>query len=72
MIEPLPSYSQGRDADGGRSISLIFGTNLTNVIITGNNGTINGQGSLWCVKYHAGQLKYTQPYLIELMYSDGI
>ncbi|KAJ0752887.1 putative glycoside hydrolase, family 28, pectin lyase/virulence factor [Helianthus annuus] len=46
---------------------------LTLVIgFEGNNGTINGQGSLWCVKYRAGQLKYTQLYLIELMYSDGI
>ncbi|KAJ0605231.1 putative pectate lyase superfamily protein [Helianthus annuus] len=72
VIEPLPSYGRGRDTDGGRYISLIFGTNLTDVIITGNNGTINGQGSPWWVKYRAGQLKYTRPYLIELMYSDGI
>ncbi|KAF5769947.1 putative glycoside hydrolase, family 28, pectin lyase/virulence factor [Helianthus annuus] len=72
VIEPLPLYGWGRDADGGRYISLIFGTNLTDVIITGNNGTINSQGSPWWVKYRAGQLKYTRPYLIELMYSDGI
>ncbi|KAI7735903.1 hypothetical protein M8C21_029074 [Ambrosia artemisiifolia] len=72
VIEPLPSYGRGRDADGGRYISLIFGTNLTDVIITGNNGTINGQGSPWWVKFRAGQLKYTRPYLIEIMYSDSI
>ncbi len=35
MIEPLPSYGRGRDAAGGRFVSLIFGTNLTDVVITG-------------------------------------
>lgn len=35
VIEPLPSYGRGRDTEGGRYISLIFGTNLTDVIITG-------------------------------------
>lgn len=36
VIDPLPSYGHGRDAAGGRYISLIFGTNLTDVVITGN------------------------------------
>jgi hypothetical protein len=35
LIEPLPSYGRGRDADGARYSSLIFGNNLTDVIITG-------------------------------------
>lgn len=35
MIEPLPSYGRGRDAPAGRFTSLIFGTNLTDVIGTG-------------------------------------
>lgn len=35
VIDPLPSYGHGRDAAGGRYISLLFGTNLTDVIITG-------------------------------------
>ncbi|OIW12532.1 hypothetical protein TanjilG_04696 [Lupinus angustifolius] len=30
----LPSYGRGRDAPGGRFSSLIFGTNLTDVVIT--------------------------------------
>ncbi|XP_048445230.1 probable polygalacturonase [Pyrus x bretschneideri] len=35
VIEPLPSYGRGRDnTEGGRFISLIFGTNLTDVVIT--------------------------------------
>ncbi|CAL0303362.1 unnamed protein product [Lupinus luteus] len=50
----LPSYGRGRDAPGGRFSSLIFGTNLTDVIITGYNGTIDGQGSYWWDKFHRG------------------
>ena len=32
----LPSYGKGRDAPGGRLSALIFGSNLTDVVITGN------------------------------------
>ncbi|XP_022642043.1 probable polygalacturonase [Vigna radiata var. radiata] len=71
-IEPLPSYGRGRDAAAGRYTSLIFGTNLTDVIVTGDNGTIDGQGAFWWQKFHKKQLKYTRPYLIELMFSDKI
>ncbi|KAF7150834.1 hypothetical protein RHSIM_Rhsim02G0234900 [Rhododendron simsii] len=72
VIDPLPSYGRGRDTAGGRYISLIFGTNLTDVIITGENGTIDGQGALWWDKFHRRELQYTRPYLIEIMYSDNI
>ncbi|XP_010255224.1 PREDICTED: probable polygalacturonase isoform X2 [Nelumbo nucifera] len=72
VIEPLPSYGRGRDTAGGRYVSLIFGTNLTDVVITGDNGTIDGQGALWWQKFHKGQLKYTRPYLIEIMFSDQV
>ncbi|KAL5718646.1 hypothetical protein ACHQM5_011526 [Ranunculus cassubicifolius] len=72
VIDPLPSYGRGRDAAGGRYISLIFGTNLTDVIVTGNNATIDGQGASWWQKYKGKKLKYTRPYLIEIMYSDQI
>ncbi|KAI5647205.1 hypothetical protein M9H77_33210 [Catharanthus roseus] len=72
VIDPLPSYGHGRDAAGGRYISLIFGTNLTDVVITGENGTIDGQGALWWQQFHRKKLKYTRPYLIELMHSDSI
>ncbi|KGN56496.1 probable polygalacturonase [Cucumis sativus] len=72
VVEPLPSYGHGRDTSGGRYISLIFGTNLTDVVITGNNGTIDGQGDRWWQLFHQGKLKYTRPYLIELMYSSDI
>ncbi|KAK2353704.1 putative polygalacturonase [Trifolium repens] len=72
VIKPLPSYGRGRDAAAGRYTSLIFGTNLTDVIVTGDNGTIDGQGSFWWQQFHNKKLKYTRPYLIELMFSDNI
>ncbi|KAF2312234.1 hypothetical protein GH714_028673 [Hevea brasiliensis] len=69
VLPPLPSYGRGRDAPGGRYSSLIFGTNLTDVVITGNNGTIDGQGATWWDKLHKGLLNLTRPYLIEILYS---
>lgn len=72
VIAPLPSYGRGRDHAGGRYTSLISGSNLTDVVITGNNGTIDGQGATWWSKYKSGKLKYTRGYLIELMSSDTI
>ncbi|KAK1296886.1 putative polygalacturonase [Acorus calamus] len=71
-INPLPSYGRGRDAPGGRYSSLIFGSNLTDVVITGDNGTVDGQGALWWQKFKKGQLKYTRGYLVELMFSNQI
>nr|QDK56824.1 polygalacturonase [Mangifera indica] len=72
VLKPLPSYGRGRDAPAGRFMSLIFGTNLTDIIITGDNGTIDGQGAFWWQQFHKSKLKYTRPYLIELMFSDNI
>ncbi|KAK1376846.1 Polygalacturonase [Heracleum sosnowskyi] len=72
VIAPLPSYGHGRDTAGGRYISLIFGTNLTDVVVTGENGTIDGQGALWWQQFHKKKLKYTRPYLIEILHSDNI
>ncbi|PWA72321.1 pectin lyase-like superfamily protein [Artemisia annua] len=72
LIEPLPSYGHGRDGPGGRFSSLIGGSHLTDVVITGDNGTIDGQGSSWWDKFHQGKLANTRPYMIELMYSNQI
>ncbi|XP_074317988.1 putative polygalacturonase [Silene latifolia] len=72
VLPPLPSYGKGRDVTNGRYSSLIFGTNLTDVVITGGNGTIDGQGQYWWDKFKAKQLVLTRPYLIEIMYSDQV
>ncbi|GMH18379.1 hypothetical protein Nepgr_020220 [Nepenthes gracilis] len=71
-LPPLPSYGKGRDAPAGRFASLIFGTNLTDVVITGANGTIDGQGSYWWKKFKKGELNLTRPYLIEIMFSHHV
>lgn len=39
LSKPLPSYGHGREAPGGRFMSFIFGTNLTDVILTGTRET---------------------------------
>ncbi|ESQ45651.1 hypothetical protein EUTSA_v10011050mg [Eutrema salsugineum] len=73
VIGPLPSYGKGRDGTGtGRFNSLISGSNLTDVVITGNNGTINGQGQYWWDKFKKKQFNVTRPYLIELLFSKNI
>lgn len=72
LCPPLPSYGVGRDAPAGRFCSLIFGTNLTDVVVTGSNGTIDGQGQTMWKKFRSKQMNYTRPYLIEIMYSDQV
>ncbi|URD82042.1 Glycosyl hydrolases family 28, partial [Musa troglodytarum] len=69
IIDPLPSYGRGRDSAGGRYSNLIMGYNLTDVVITGNNGTIDGQGETWWKMFRNKELNYTRGFLIELMYS---
>ncbi|XP_026457762.1 probable polygalacturonase [Papaver somniferum] len=71
IIGPLPSYGRGKDLPGGRYISLIFGMQLTDVIITGDMGTIDGQGAWWWQRYKT-VLKSNRPYLIEIMNSDQV
>ncbi|GER46677.1 pectin lyase-like superfamily protein [Striga asiatica] len=70
LIPPLPSYGRGRDAPGPRFASLISGTNLTDVVITGANGTIDGRGKPWWESFRNKTLNNTRPYLIEIMFSN--
>ncbi|KAL9462418.1 hypothetical protein AB3S75_000426 [Citrus x aurantiifolia] len=72
IIDPLPSYGRGRERLGGRHISLIHGDHLTNVIITGYNGTIDGQGQMWWDLWWNRTLKHTRGHLVELMNSNNI
>ncbi|KAL6897276.1 hypothetical protein ACP4OV_006972 [Aristida adscensionis] len=72
VIDPLPSYGRGRELPGKRHQSLIFGSNLTDVIITGANGTIDGQGAVWWDWFHNHTLNHTRPPLVELMYSTRV
>ncbi|XP_072968071.1 probable polygalacturonase [Typha angustifolia] len=72
VIDPLPSYGRGRELPGARHQSLIFGSNLTDVIITGGNGTIDGQGGIWWDWFKNHTLNYTRPHLVELINSTGV
>ncbi|KAG6530324.1 hypothetical protein ZIOFF_012551 [Zingiber officinale] len=45
LVDPLPSYGRGRELPGKRYMSFIQGDSITDVIITGENGTIDGQDS---------------------------
>ncbi|KAH7516910.1 hypothetical protein FEM48_Zijuj09G0005400 [Ziziphus jujuba var. spinosa] len=72
IIDPLPSYGRGRELPGGRHQSLIYGHNLTDVIIAGDNGTIDGQGSIWWNWFHNKTLNYTRPHLVEFIHSNAV
>ncbi|XP_011099733.1 probable polygalacturonase isoform X2 [Sesamum indicum] len=72
IIEPLPSYGRGRERLGGRHISLIHGNSLTNVVITGHNGTIDGQGKMWWDLWWNKTLECTRGHLVELINSHNI
>lgn len=72
IIEPLPSYGRGRERLGGRHISLIHGDALTNVVITGQNGTIDGQGKMWWELWWNRTLEHTRGHLLEIKNSHNI
>ncbi|KAF6140888.1 hypothetical protein GIB67_042301 [Kingdonia uniflora] len=72
LIAPLPSYGRGRELPGERYMSLIHGDGLRDVIITGENGTIDGQGDVWWNMWRQRSLKFTRPNLIELINSHNI
>lgn len=41
LLAPLPSYGVDQNLTEGRFSSLLFGMNLTDVVITGNNLTFH-------------------------------
>ncbi|GAB4841093.1 hypothetical protein Ancab_021838 [Ancistrocladus abbreviatus] len=72
VVEPLPSYGRGVDLPGWRYRSLITGNNLKDVVITGNNGTIDGQGSIWWELYNSHSLNHSRPHLVDLINSTDV
>ncbi|KAJ3704116.1 hypothetical protein LUZ61_007821 [Rhynchospora tenuis] len=72
LIDPLPSYGRGRELPGGRYMSLLHGNGLEDVVITGSNGTIDGQGEVWWNMWRQRSLPFTRPHLVELMYSSDV
>ncbi|KAF8401116.1 hypothetical protein HHK36_014420 [Tetracentron sinense] len=72
LMPPLPSYGYGREHPGPRYGSLIHGQYLKDVVITGDNGTINGQGQAWWKKYRQKLLNHTRGPLVQIMWSSNI
>ncbi|KAK8913623.1 putative polygalacturonase [Platanthera zijinensis] len=72
LAEPLPSYGRGRERPGGRYASFIQGYGLVDVIVTGENGTIDGQGGVWWNMWNQRTLKFTRPHLLEFLHSTYI
>uniref|UniRef100_A0A0D3HPL9 Pectate lyase superfamily protein domain-containing protein n=1 Tax=Oryza barthii TaxID=65489 RepID=A0A0D3HPL9_9ORYZ len=72
IVEPLPSYGQGLDLPGPRHRSLINGYNLSDVVITGNNGVIDGQGSVWWDWLHSHELNHSRPHIVEFLHSEEV
>ncbi|KAL5182790.1 putative polygalacturonase [Glycine soja] len=72
LMPPLPSYGYGREHPGPRYGSLIHGQHLKDVVITGHNGTINGQGQSWWKKYRQKRLNHTRGPLVQIMFSSDI
>ena len=100
-MDSLPSYGRGI----GRYRSLIYGQNLSDVVVTGkkllslpfylssiwymqsisfslelvyltnatgDNGTIDGQGSVWWELFSSHSLNYSRPNLIEFVDSVDV
>lgn len=72
LADPLPSYGRGRERPGGRYMSFILGDGVHDIIITGENGTIDGQGGAWWNMWRQRTLRYTRPHLIEFMHSSQV
>ncbi|TKY57169.1 polygalacturonase protein [Spatholobus suberectus] len=72
LIAPLPSYGRGRELPGGRYMSFIHGDGVQDVVITGENGTIDGQGDVWWNMWRQRTLQFTRPNLVEFVNSRDI
>ncbi|KAK1299815.1 putative polygalacturonase [Acorus calamus] len=72
LIEPLPSYGRGRERPGGRHISLLHANGVENVVITGQNGSIDGRGKMWWELWWNRTLEHTRGHLIEFINSRNI
>ncbi|CAN1806767.1 Probable polygalacturonase [Linum perenne] len=72
LVDPLPSYGRGIEVPGRRYRSLINGYKLRDVVITGDDGTIDGQGAVWWDWYDTQSLNYSRPHLVEFIESENI
>ncbi|KAJ4722096.1 Pectin lyase-like superfamily protein [Melia azedarach] len=72
IVDALPSYGRGIELPGKRYRSLINGYMLLDVVVTGDNGTIDGQGSVWWDWFTSHALNYSRPHLVEFISSEHV
>jgi polygalacturonase len=75
IIEPMPSYGQGRDHGGPRRTSLLHGENLTDIAVTASEGawgTIDGFAEPWWTAHKDKTETVTRGHLIEFIHCEGI
>ena len=69
LIPALPSYGFAKHGGSLRRTSLLHGEHLTDVVVTGANGTIDGQGDAW---WHIQPGGFTSPHMIEFLWSTKV
>ncbi|KAL3753053.1 hypothetical protein ACJRO7_000449 [Eucalyptus globulus] len=67
IVEPLPSNGCGIQTPGRRYRSLINGYGSHDVVVTSDNGTIDGQGAFWWDLFTTHSLNYSHPHLMEFV-----
>lgn len=67
LMPPMKSYGMGRDHPGPRHVSLLHGFSLHDVVIGGENGTVNGGGQFWWDRHRSGEEQHTRGHLFECM-----
>ncbi|XP_078433853.1 pectin lyase-like superfamily protein [Wolffia australiana] len=72
IIEALPSYGRGRERPGGRHSSLLHANGVSNLVITGQNGSVDGQGKMWWDMWRNRTLIHTRGHLVEVMNSRNV
>ncbi|VYS69784.1 unnamed protein product [Arabidopsis thaliana] len=72
VTDALPSYGRGIDLPGKRYMSLINGDMLHDVVVTGDNGTIDGQGLVWWDRFNSHSLEYSRPHLVEFVSAENV
>ncbi|CAI7906723.1 unnamed protein product [Closterium sp. NIES-54] len=72
VIPALPSYGRGREMPGPRYSSLLHCHNLTDVVITGDHGVIDGGGAEWWERKRAGVLQHSRGAVVEALWSSAV
>eukprot|EP00928_Gymnodinium_smaydae_P088064 TRINITY_DN72211_c0_g1_i1.p1 TRINITY_DN72211_c0_g1~~TRINITY_DN72211_c0_g1_i1.p1 ORF type:complete len:526 (+),score=106.90 TRINITY_DN72211_c0_g1_i1:102-1679(+) len=75
VVDPLVSYGYGREGkQRGRRAAFLFGEHLTDVVLTGDRGRIDGGGPRWwsAKQNPATWDGITLPHLVEVLHTRGL